>query len=117
MMAPIQRAIEVYRNEPCARSFQEDLEAHLLNGYVWSSPTAFGMARKVDRHADAELILNPWHVFPSDSVNAWLVYLGAGSLKEMFTRFPHKLEWIGWERENVLRWYRMDRARPSRMAR
>jgi len=45
MPSPVERAAQVYQREECASSFQSDLEAHLLNGYVFSTPQAFAMGR------------------------------------------------------------------------
>ena len=37
-MLPAEKAAAVYAQEPCAQSFREDLEAHLLISYVFSTP-------------------------------------------------------------------------------
>jgi hypothetical protein len=104
-------AAAVYEREWCARSFREDLDAHLQHGFVWSSPDEFWMCRGVNKNADASLIVNPWHAFPRESQNAWLIYLLAGrNQSEMLYRaarmMPYRLEWIGWEKRNILRFYR-----------
>ena len=79
-MTPAEQAAAVYERETCARSFREDIEAHLLNGYVFSTPTMFIMGRAVDRLAPRELIVDPWHTFPEADRNAWLIYLAAGNV-------------------------------------
>jgi hypothetical protein len=101
----------VYQQEPCARSFREDIDAHLQNGFVWATPDEFWMCRGVDRDADPALIVDPWHAFPRNEQNAWLVYLLSGTCRtEMLSRavrmLPYRLEWIGWEKRNILRFYR-----------
>lgn len=103
--SPAQLAAEVYRREPCARTFGEDVEAHLINGYVFSTPTYFAMGRAVDSSASNQLVVNPWHVFPVEQCDAWLVYLVAGDMREAWGRFPYFLPKIGFERKNVLRYY------------
>lgn len=110
-MTPVERAAAVYAREPCARTFREDLEAHLLHGYVWSSPTAFVMARPVNRLAPRELIVNPWHVFAEEEVDCWLVYLAAGCRTEIWGACPKWLPFVMWERNNVLRTYYAQRVK------
>lgn len=102
-MTPVERAAAVYQQEPCARAFQEDLEAHLLNGHVFSTPEVFVMGRMVDSRAPAEEIVNPWVKF--DNGDAWLVYLLAGDPGKALALLPRELPRIGWERGNVLRFW------------
>lgn len=104
-MTPVEQAAHVYETEPCARSFKEDLEAHLLNGYVFSTPDLFVMGRAVDSSAPYELVTNPWHVFEPAKCDAWLCYLAAGDLRKMPAVIPYELPKIGFERKNVLRYY------------
>lgn len=110
-MTPAQQAAAVYRREECARTFQEDLEAHMLNGYVFNTPTFFMMGRPVARLADPKLIVNPWHKFEREACDCWLVYLYAGDLREWLRYVPYRLPWVGFERGNVLRFHRFARIR------
>jgi len=103
-MTPVEQAKAVYDREECARSFREDFEAHLLGGYVTSTPEYFAMARPVIRAADAADIVNPWVTFDREDCDAWLIYLAAGDLAQLIAAPPFHLPWIGWERDNVLRW-------------
>jgi hypothetical protein len=103
MSSPVELAAAVYSREECGASFREDLEAHLLNGYVHSTPTAFVMARPVRSSADEALILDPWHSFPREEQDAWLVVLAASDLASLLPLFPHPLPFIGWEKRNRLR--------------
>ena len=103
MMKPIERAKAVYEMEWCARPFEEDLRLHLLNGYVFSTPTMFLMGRPVSSDASPRLIVDPAVVF--DKPDAWLVYLLAGSLREALEFIPYQLPKICLERSNVLRFY------------
>ena len=107
-MTPVELAASVYAHEPCARTFREDLEAHLLNGWVFSTPEFFVMGRLVHKDAHPLEIVNPWHMFPADQCNAWLVYLAAGDLSKMWPVMPAVKKWVGWERGNVLRWWRFE---------
>lgn len=109
-MTPVEQAAAVYLSEPCARTFREDLELHLLNGVVYSTPTAFIMARYVARDWPALSVVDPDQTdatcTPKDCLH---VYLAAGDLTEFFT-FPHKpCKWVSFERENALKFYSYER--------
>lgn len=106
-MTPVEYAAAVYESEPCARTFKEDLEAHLLNGYVFSTPDYFVMGRAVDSKASYAEITNPWHVF--ESVDAWWVYLASGDLSQIILACPYGLPLIGFERLNKPRFYSANR--------
>lgn len=111
-MTPVERAAAVYQREPCARTFREDLEAHLLNGYVLSTPATFVMGRLVQRDAPPELIVDPWHRF--ETGDCWLVYLAAGDiLREARRWMPWPVPWLAWERSNRLRFWRTERVLSS----
>ena len=64
------------------------------------------MGRAVNRNGDPSDIVNP--EFQFDLVDTWLVYLAAGDLREFFLREPYPLPWVGWERNNRLRFYDME---------
>lgn len=106
-MTAAEKAAAVYRTEPCARTFREDLDAHLQHGYVFSTPHVFIMGRAVNSRADAALIVDPWHGFPRPEQDAWLVYLCAthdgGHIADALKFLPHELPLIGFERGNELR--------------
>jgi hypothetical protein len=108
-MTAVELAASVYEREPCARTFQEDVEAHLLNGYVFSTPHFFVMGRVVLSSAAREDIVDPWVRF--DTGDAWLVYLMAGDMRRALAMLPHDLPRIGWERENVLRFWPLAKVR------
>lgn len=81
-MTPIEQAKMVYLNDPeCNRVFEADLAEYLKNGYVWSSPTEFIMAR-------------PTH-------DAWFVHLaaGKGALRRFLDLMPFELPFLEWERK------------------
>jgi hypothetical protein len=110
-VSPFDQAREVYKREACARSFETDLHLHLAGGFVFSTPSYFVMGRPVDRWADPALIVNPAIAFPADSLNAWLVYLAGGSLSTMWDVLPWDYPWIGYEREDILRFTRLETIR------
>lgn len=105
-MKPVELAALVYTTEPCARSFREDLEAHLLNGYVVSTPSSFTMGRAVRRDATYEEIVNPWVNF--DAPDCWHLYLFSGAMIEAFSAAPYPLPWVSFERKNKLRFFKWD---------
>lgn len=108
-MTPVEKAAAVYEREPCARTFKEDLEAHLLHGYVFSTPEFFLMGRPVIRGAIYSLIVNPWHVF--DDPDCWHVYLFAGDLSKVYAAIPYPLPFISFERKNKLRVFPVEQIR------
>lgn len=109
-MTPYEKAKAVYQKEICARTFAHDLELHLLHGFVFSTPDSFIMGRPVYRGGRYEEITNP--AFRFQLCDCWLVYLAAGnSLRIFFQYEPYPLPWIGWERNNKLRFYKTERIR------
>jgi hypothetical protein len=107
-MSPILQAQAVYEREECPRSFWQDVMEHFLNenAYVISTPKCFVLARPVNCLAATAEIVNPGIEFPRTEQNAWLIYLLGGSLREVLRFLPYELPMIGWERKNVLRWYK-----------
>jgi hypothetical protein len=109
-MSPAEQARAVYDQEACARSFVQDVELHLLFGFLFSTPDYFVMGRGVSSDASDSLVVNPAFIFPRESQNAWQIYLCAGSGLAGFLQFmPYYLPLLCWERNNVLRWYETDR--------
>lgn len=104
-MRPRDQARAVYQQEWCARTFEEDVEAHRQHGYIIDTPEGFAMARPVPKDAWAQEIVNPWRNWLRENCDAWLIYLMAGDLSVMRRWLPYELPWIGWERGNVLRWH------------
>jgi hypothetical protein len=102
-MTPVERAAAVYESEACARSFREDLEAHLLGGFVFSRPDFFIMGRPVVKAAPVELIVDPWHRFHSSECDCWHVFLFSGNMVRAWAIMPWELPWFSWERKNELR--------------
>jgi hypothetical protein len=110
-MTPVEQAAAVYQREPCARSFVEDVELHLMHGFVFNTPDWFMLARPVWHKAPQELIVDPnYNDFPI--LNCWHCYLFAGkdiywaAYKAQQIAGP-VMEWVSFERRNKLRIHRM----------
>lgn len=106
-MKPVEEAAEVYKREQCARTFREDLEAHLLNGMVISNREFFLMARKVDSQAEPSDIVDPW-VNNFQKFNCWHLYLYAGNMSNAFGSADVRLPFVSFERRNKLKIYPWD---------
>lgn len=102
-MTPYTLARSVYDAEPCARTFEVDLIAHLALGYVVSTPEVFAMFRPVHRDG-GEGIVDPFVSFPDP--DCWHIYLAAGDISLIHGFIPHPLPWVSWERKNRLRFHR-----------
>jgi hypothetical protein len=107
-MSPIERARKVYDTERCARTFGEDINLYLQNGFVFSTPDYFIMGRPVDHEQCYEMVTNPEFVFPREVQDCWLVALAAGddAFAQFFRLEPYPLPYIAFERDNKLRVYR-----------
>jgi len=110
-MTPIETARHLLASDPGPHDFTTLLLKHLERGLVYSSPTAFGMARPVDIHAGYELVTDPFATF--EHPNAWWVYLASGDVAELLSKLPFHLQFIGWERKQVARYYRTNEALAS----
>ena len=98
-MTPVERAKSIRPD-----TFREELEAHLLHGFVLSTPTAFVMGRPIRADSPHELQADPWHVFKEP--DCWLVWLAAGDLASIWHLVPYPLPWLAWaRREGALRFY------------
>lgn len=110
---PVIEARRVYNREKCARSFEADLEAHLMLGFVFSTPSVFVMGRPVLSTALPAEILDPWHIWPREHADCWHVWLAAGRLSEMWGHLPYILPFVSFERDNVLRLHRFESLRKT----
>jgi len=76
----------------------DDLVAHLDHGWVYSSPTAFGMAMVKDSTwSDDELAESEIWALPEEG-DLWYFTRIAGSVAEVLSRLPFPLEWCAWHR-------------------
>jgi hypothetical protein len=105
--SPLLKFAEVYKREECARTFKDDLEIHLLTGFVYSTPDYFIMGRPVDRFGDPEKIIDPTYPFPREQWNCWHIYGMAGDIKLCWSREPIVFPWVSWEKRNRLKFYPM----------
>lgn len=106
-MIPIDRARLIYASEPCARTFAEDLELHFQHGYVVSTPECFAMARPVWKHWSYKELTDPSFTDPGG--DCWWIYLLAGDLRTGMRWLPDRREWIGYERLNVPRFFKVSK--------
>ena len=102
MKTPYELARAVYDSEPCARTFAEDLDWHLVNGFVFSRPDFFVMGRPVVSTAEPALIVGQ-HRFNSGACDCWHVYLMAGNITPAWAMLPWELPLLSFERGNELR--------------
>ena len=89
--------------------FEEELRAHLRWGCVLSTPQAFLMGRPIVKDAEHILQADPWHRFPPEEVDCWIVWLFAGDLAKVMSMVPYRLPWLAWaRRDGPLRFFRFD---------
>jgi hypothetical protein len=105
-ISPLVWARNVYQSEPCARTFQVDLMWYLEHGFVYSTPDYFVMGRPVFAGYSQELITGLYS-FPHEACDCWHVYLMAGDVKQAWKILPWDLPLVSFERQNVLRFYRL----------
>lgn len=109
-MTPIALADQYYeRHMPV--SLMEDIEAHLLHGYVFSTPEAFALGRPVRRDAEHAFIVDPWQRFEVDESDCWYVHFFAGDLMSLWRFLPYPLPWASFARGahgRGLRFYRLE---------
>ena len=105
-MTPYLEARAVYSREPCARTFDEDLAAHLQHGIVHSDAVSFLMARKIDSSAPVHDIVNPWINF--ENPDCWHLWVYAGDMIRAFSFADTTLPLVSFERKNKLRFYPWD---------
>ena len=95
----------VYDREPTHRTFREDLDLHLIHGYVFNLPDVFIMGRPVNSKAEQNQILDPLYPFKLHEQDCWHVFLYAGNLTKAFTFLPYWLPYCSFERDDTLRVY------------
>lgn len=81
-------------------TFRYELEAHLLGGFVLSTPAAFLMGRPIRRDAPHKLQSDPWHTFAPEECDCWMVWLAAGDLSAIWRMVPYPLPWLAWARRD-----------------
>jgi len=106
--SPFRSAAGVYDDEPCKRTFFDDLLLHLEHGFVFSRPDFFVMGRAVVKGSADELIVDPTYRFPKEQCDCWHMYLFAGDMSKCFDIMPWPLKWVSMERRNELRYMPME---------
>ena len=76
--------------------FREEVEAFLLNGFVFSGDDYFLMGRPVPRQAGAPEL---WAPHPRQACDAWFVWIGVGRWAQLLALMPYELPWLGWYRQ------------------
>lgn len=82
--------------------------AHLIGGYVISTPEVFLLFRPVDSRRP-DLFDDPWAVF--EEVDTWFCYLAAGDLSQFGRFMPYPLPFVAWNRKNSLRFHTLPQTR------
>ena len=93
--------------ERAGRDMVSDLKAFLCTGYVFSTPTAFVMAKPTARFLAGNYD-DPWFMANPDEYDTWLVWLAAGDMAEFFRFCPYPLSWLAWARHDRLRFWRFE---------
>lgn len=103
-MSPLDKVRALYTAES-ARNFEEDVAAHMENGYLFSTPEYLLMARPVWSEAPQLAINDVWMPFPPHLWDTWYVYAFAcndqglqGLVKNLLTHMPFYLPLVAWER-------------------
>lgn len=111
MIDPYQEALKIYRREECKRSFLEDMLMHLRNptAYIFKTPEFFVMGRAVRKGAPYRLITDPSIEF--EDPDCWFFHVATGQIDKFLNLEPFPLEWVGFERNNDLRYYYKDHIR------
>jgi hypothetical protein len=103
----LEAAHDLYQQEPCIRSLEEDISLHLTFGWLYSDPDLLVMARPVAQGADYLRLTNPALSF--EEPNCWWIYLAVGDIGRALKLIPYPLAYIGWERNNEPRFHLFDR--------
>lgn len=106
-MTAAQKYVDLFGDELGGEylTFGQMVDAHLVNGYVFSAPDYFVCARPVPSTASEDLILNVSHPFALEDCDAWFVAMLAGDLRKVWTYFPFSLEYCGYQRSGgPIRW-------------
>ena len=101
-MTPFDKAAVVYQSEPCAHSFHSDLIWYHENGFVFSTPNYFIMARPVDTEAHENDIVGR-RIFKLSECDGWLIHCMAGDISRVWEIMPFYLPLLAFQRKNELR--------------
>ena len=104
-MSAFHKASLIYQREYCPRTLDQDIALHAKNptGCIIKLPELLVLARPVERNAPPDMIVNPEFCFPAGLCNCWHIYLMVGSCWSAWSLLPFELEWMSFERRNVLK--------------
>lgn len=101
-MSPFQTAVISYQKEPQNVPFEDYLEWHFRNGFVFSTPDMFVMGRAIHiTEGNEELTqsdIDGFKRWPSEEQNAWYVHMFSGDLSQLFKYMPYPLPMLAFER-------------------
>ncbi len=92
-MTPAEEAKAVC--ERAGEDFREVVEAHMLHGWLFSTPDLFLAARPVPSQAD---VSDLWAEWPRERCDAWFIRLSVGSMWQALSLMPFDLPLVGWYR-------------------
>ena len=72
---------------------------------VYKDKSNLALVRPVNKSYTYHELTNPEHV--SENPDCWWVYLLIGDIVSLTSMLPYDLEWIGWERKNKPRFYKL----------
>lgn len=93
-MTPAEQAAHLCRER--GGDFRDELEAHLLLGWVFSGPDHFLLVRAVPRSSDGA---DCWEHYWPEECDAWFVWVGVGRWRDLLALMPYPLPWVGWYRQ------------------
>jgi len=104
-MNPAIRIASLYRSGG-PKTFADDVQAHMLGGYLFVTPELFLACRPVPSGAAPSMIRDPWQQFDPADCDTWFIYAAAtaepksplGLVKTCLTKMPFPLPLAAWER-------------------
>jgi len=98
------KALDVYANEPCARTLDEDVIWHLRHGHVFMTDEYFVLMRPTRVDWGEDLLIDSTVGLDEDETpDCWFVTLMVGELCDVHKFFPYYLPFVGYQVKNELR--------------
>lgn len=108
-------AARIDEGNPDRLTFREDLALHLDHGWIYSSPTAFGLAMlKISDWGEDDLQNPEIYALPDDA-DLWYFTRVAGKAAEVFERLPFPMPFVGYQRFKTGKTIRLTYARFERL--
>ena len=100
--------MQLYRDHPIGSSFEENFATHLehKDGYIFSTPEFFMLARAIRRDATREELADPRSEFSNP--DCWFIWLCVGDWRQAILAAPNPMPWVGWARRDRLRFWKWD---------